>query len=96
MRDIYSYKIGKVMYLYIKKLLSLQFSCLFTNLLTIYDKFTRSNLYVPKFSTQRRQRSIKFQGAKILNSFAQELRSQKYGKFKTMLKKQLLAEYHKK
>ena len=88
------------MYLYFGKLLPLQFFRLFTNRLTINDKFTTSqapnNINVPKFSAQRSQKRLSFQGAKIWNSFSHELRSQSYVKFKAVLNIQFLAEYHKK
>ena len=63
-RNSYRYKIAKLMYSNFKKSLTLQFSCLFTNLLTIHGKpkrlRARNNFFVLKYSTQRSQTLIKF------------------------------------
>ena len=74
--ELFKFEIGKLMHQHSHNLLPPGISSLFTDLSTIHSRQTRSqtqkSLYLPKFSTQRCQRSIKFQGTKIWNSFSPE------------------------
>ena len=67
------------MYQYSKNNLPTGLSSLFVNLSTIHNRQTRSqslkSLYLPKFSTNRCQTSVKFQGPKIWNSISSELKT---------------------
>jgi len=80
------------MFKHSKKALSSSFSSLFIS--TVHKRQTRSqthnHLYVPKLSTNRCQKSIKFQGSKIWNSISPELKSLSFTKVKTIYKKQLI------
>ena len=62
--ELFKFGIGKLMHQHSHNLLSPGISSLFTDLSTIHCRQTRSqtskSLYLPKFSTQRCQRSIKF------------------------------------
>ena len=51
-------------------------------------------LYLPKFSTLRIQKPLKYQGTKIWNSIHLELRNQLFNKFKTIFKNQLIEDYN--
>ena len=86
------------MYQYSKNNLPFSLSSLFVNLSTIHNRQTRSqslkSLYLPKFSTNRCQRSVKFQGTKIWYSISPELKTYSCNKFKTKYKNQLIANYN--
>ena len=89
---------GKLMHQHSHNLLPPGISSLFTELSTIYSRQTRSqtqkSLYLPKFSTQRCQRSIKFQSTKTWNSFSPEFKILSFRQFKTRYKNQVIATYH--
>ena len=63
-QDLYSYEIAKLMHQHSNQTIPACFSTLFTNLSTIHARQTRSitnkNLYLPKYSTSRCQKPIKF------------------------------------
>ena len=69
--DLFKYEVAKVMYQHSKNILPSGFSSIFTYVSKVHDRPTRSNfqnnLYIPKFSTSRCQRSINYQGPKIWN-----------------------------
>ena len=96
--ELFKFEIGKLMYQHSHNLLAAGISSPFTNLSTIHSTQTRSqtqkSLYLPKFSTQRCQRSTKFQGTKIWNSFSPEFKILSFTKFKFKFKNQLIATYH--
>ena len=96
--ELLKFEIGKLMHRHSHKLLPPGISSLFTDLSTIHSRQTRSqiqkSLYISKFSTQRCQRSIKFQGTKIWNSFSPEFKILSFRKFKSRFKNQLIAIYH--
>ena len=75
--DLYQDETGKLMYQYSKNNLPTGLSSLFAYLSTIHNRQTRSqslkSLYLPKFSTNRCPRSVKFQGTKIWNSTSSAL-----------------------
>ena len=98
-QDLYIYEIAKIMHQHSNKITSACFSTLFTNLTSIYARQTRSitdkNLYLPKYSTSRCQKSVKFQGPKIWNSIPVNLRKNDLPNFKKKKYKQkLLESYH--
>ena len=86
------------MYQYSKNNLPTGLSSLFVNLSTIHNRQTRSqslkSFYLPKFSTNRCQRSVKFQlknqNLELYLSRTKNL----YNKFKTEYKNQLIASYN--
>ena len=96
--ELFKFEIGKLMHQHSHNLLPPGISSLFTDLSTIHSRQTRSqtqkSLYLPKFSTQRCQRSIKFQGTKIWNSFSPKFKIPSFRKFKYKFKNQLIATYH--
>ena len=95
--DLYTFEIAKLMHQHHKQSLPLRISNFFKPLSTVYDRQTRSktlnNLFVEKFSTSRCQKSIKFQGPKIWNSIASDLRAQPFRKFKISYKRLLINKY---
>ena len=95
--DLYTYEVAKLMHQNTLQKLPHCFTCFFTNISDIHAKNTRSNskinFYLPKYSTTRCQKSIRFQGPKIWNSLSPEIRNQPYSKFKNNLEKQLLEKY---
>ena len=60
---------------------------------TALPDLTNNTSYLPKFSTSRCQRSMKFQGKKIWNSIPIELQNQSFHKFKFNFKSFLLQLY---
>ena len=88
--DRYSYEIVKLMHQYSKNMLPPCFSTFFSSLFKIHEQQFRSksknNVYLPKFSTCRCQRSLRFQGVKIWNSLNPDQKKQSYPKFKNSLK----------
>ena len=94
---LYTYEIAKLMHQYSRNMLPPCFSTFFTSLSEIHDRQSRSksqnNLYLPKFSTCRCQRSLRFQGVKIWNSLSPDLKKQSHKKFKISLKNPLLESY---
>ena len=96
--ELFKFEIGKLMHQHSHNLLPPDISSLFTDLSTIHSRQTRyqtqKRLYLPKFSTQRCQRSMKLQGTKIWNSFSPELKILSFRKFKSKFKNQLIATYH--
>ena len=83
--DLYIYEIAKIMHQHSRKALPDYLSFFFTTTRQIGNRHTRSHsnntLYLPKFSTSRCQRSIKFQETKFWNSIPIELQNQSFNKF---------------
>ena len=96
--DLFNYEMAKIMYQFSKQTLPSHLNYLFTPLLTVHERCTRSktklNLYVPKFSTSRCQNFFKYQGSKIWNSVTTDLKQQTFRKFKINYKNLLLQSYH--
>ena len=88
--DLYTYEISKLMHQHSKQLLPSGLLSCFNSLTAIHDRHTRSktqnNLYLPKYSTNRCQKSFKFQGAKVWNCLSSELKTLFYSRFKTLQK----------
>ena len=95
--DLYAYEISKLMHQHSKQLLPSGLLSCFNSLTPIHDRHTRpktqNNLYLPKYSTNRCQKSFKFQGAKVWNSLSSELKTLSYSRFKTLLKNKFLESY---
>ena len=95
--DLYAYEVAKLIHQHTMQKLPYCFTSFFTNISDIHAKNTRSNsknnFYLPKYSTTRCQKSIRFQGPEIWNSLSPEIRNQPYSKFKNNLKKHLLEKY---
>jgi len=95
--DLYTYEIGKIMHQHSCNALPNHLSSFFTSTRQIHNRFTRSSsnnlLYLPKFSTSRCQKSIKFQGTKIWNSIPANLQNLPFYKFKNSFKWYLLDTY---
>ena len=95
--DLYTYEVAKLMHQHTMQKLPHCFTSFFTKISDIHTKNTKSNsktnFYLPKYSTTRCQKSIRFQGPKIWNSLSPEIRNQLYFKFKNNLKKHLLEKY---
>ena len=93
----YTFEIAKLMHQHSKNSLSSCFSTVFTPLFDIHEKQTKSktksNFYLPKLSTGRCQRSLKYHGVKIWNSLFPELRNQSFKSFKINMKNDLLDNY---
>ena len=95
--DQYTFEVGKMMYQHSKQALPPCISSFFSPISSIHSRRTRSstkkNLYIPKFSFSRCQKSIKYQGAKIWNSIPINIRDQNFNKFKSNFKNLLLEKY---
>ena len=95
--DLYTFEIAKIMHQHSRKELPPELSSFFITTRQIHNRATRSHskntFYLPKFSSSRCQKSIKFQGTKIWNSIPTELQNQSFHKFKYNLKLYLLQSY---
>ena len=95
--DLYTYEIAKLMHQHSKNMLPTCFSNFFCPLSEVHERQTRStsknNLCLPKFSTSRCQRSLRYQGVKIWNSLKPNLRNQSVKRFKVSMKNLLLENY---
>ena len=92
--NLYTYEVAKLMHQPTSLKLPPCFTSIFTNISDIHARNTRSkskiNFFLPKYSTTRCQKSIRFQGPKIWNSLSIELRNQPFSKFKSNLRKLLV------
>ena len=83
--DLYTYETAKIMHQHFNKALPLSLSSLFNKISAIHSRQTRSNvkdnLYIPKFSTNRCQKSFRYQGTKIWNSIPADIKKQSFAKF---------------
>ena len=71
--DLYKFETAKFVYRFMHNTLSQSFSDFFVEASEISGRTTRSSgnchsLYIPRYNTNRLQRSIKYQGVKIWNS----------------------------
>ena len=81
-----------------KKLPNSSNNCHFTPVKAIHTRTTRLalselNLYLPRYRTQKLQKSFKHQGAKIWNSVPYEFKKLPFDQFKLKYKKYLLLNY---
>ena len=97
--NLYNLELGKIMHQHSTQILPSCFNTLFHSISAIHNRFTRSiaknNLYVPKYSISCCQKSIKYQGPTVWNSFPIELRYLPFNKFKSNYTKELLKNYSK-
>ena len=95
--ELYTFEITKLMHQHSKNSLLSSFSIFFTSLSDIHERQTKSktksNFYLPKFSTRRCQRSLKYHGVKIWNLLSPKLRNQSFKSFKMTMKNDLLDNY---
>ena len=78
------------MFKYAHKTTPIAFSSFFTPVISIHTRTTRlasfsDNLYLPRYKTNKMQRSFKFQGVKIWNSTPNDLRKLSFNQFKIYL-----------
>jgi len=74
--DLYKLETGKLIHRFVRNSLPPSFNDYFKRFSDISTRTTRSstnpnNLYIPRYKTNRMQRSIKFQDVKIWNSIPQ-------------------------
>ena len=98
LNDLYTHEIAKLMFKYAHKTTPIAFSSFFTPVISIHTRTTRlasysNNLYLPRYKTNKMQRSFKFQGVKIWNSIPNDLRKLSFNQFKMKYKKILLSNY---
>ena len=86
------------MYKFIGKQLPVQFDNYFDNVHAIHKRSTRTSqmknqLYIPRFRTNRLQRSIKYRGVKVWNDIPNEIKNNKcnFSAFKRINKKYLIS-----
>ena len=95
--DIYTYEVAIFMHKFCNKKLPITFSKYFCKTDTVHKLRTRQNLAckfaIPRYSTSRLQRSIKYGGIKIWNSISSETRNSSFKVFKKKYKQCLLALY---
>ena len=94
LKDLYKYEVAKLMHKNSRKKLPNRLCCHFTPVKAIHTRTTRLalselNLYLPKYRTQKLQKSFKYQGAKIWNSVPYELKKLPFHQFKLKYKKYL-------
>ena len=95
--ELYTFETAKLMHQHSTNMLPQNLSTYFKELTSIHHRHTRSKtkkkLYLPKFSTNRCQKSFRYQGVKVWNLLSTELRTQSFRQFKKELKKLLLENY---
>ena len=98
LNNLYTHEIAKLMFKYAHKTTPIAFSSFFTPVISIHTRITRlasysNNLYLPRYKTNKLQKSFKFQGIKIWNSIPNDLRKLSFNQFKMKCKKILLSNY---
>ena len=98
LNDLYLYEVAKLMHKHTRKKLPTSFSTFFAPVKAIHTRSTRLasselNLYLPRYKSQKLQKSFKYQGVKIWNSIPQDLKQLPFNRFKTKYKKHLLSKY---
>ena len=97
LNDLYTHEIAKLMFKYAHKTTPIAFSS-FTPVISMHTRTTRlvsysNNLYLPRYKTNKLQRSFKFQGVKIWNSIPNDLTKLSFNQFKMKYKKIILSNY---
>ena len=87
------------MYKFIHKQLPVQFDNNFNSVMAINKRSTRASqkknqLYIPRFRTNRLQRSIKYRGVKVWNDIPNEIKNNNgnLSTFKKIHKKHLISQ----
>ena len=95
--DLYQFEVAKLMHQFIHKKIPDIFYQYFTYSNDIIKYSTRNsanyNLYLPQFSSNRTQRSIKYVGAKIRNNIPGRFKQFSYLKFRYFYKQYLGEKY---
>ena len=95
--DLYTYETVNITHQHFNNALPLSLSSLFNKISIIHSRQTRSNvkdnLYLPKSSTNRCQKSFRYQGTKIWNSIPAAIKKQSFAKFIKNYKNLLLKSY---
>ena len=95
--DLYQFELAKIMHQYTHNKLPIRFCNYFTYSCNSYSYSTRNSskdhLLLPRFTTTRTQKSIKYKGAKLWNSLPETLRHMSYRRFKSTYKSLLLEKY---
>ena len=98
LNNLLSQETAKFMYKFIHKQLPVQFDNYFDNVHAIHKRSTRTSqmknqLYIPRFRTNRLQRSIKYRGVKVWNNIPNEIKNNKcnFSAFKRINKKYLVS-----
>ena len=99
LRSLLSQETAKFMYKFIHKQLPFQFDNYFNSVLAINKRSTRASqkknqLYIPRFRTNRLQRSIKYRGVKVWNDIPNEIKNNNgnLSIFKKIYKKHLISQ----
>ena len=100
LKYLYKCEVAKLMHKNSRKKLPNRLNCHFTPVKAIHTRTTRLalfelNLYLPRYRTQKLQKSFKYQEAKIWNSVAYELKKLPFDQFKLKYKKYLLLNYER-
>ena len=94
LNDLYLYEVAKLTHMHTHKKLPTNLSTFFAPVKAIHTRSTRLassklNLYLPRYKSQKLQKSFKYQGVKIWNSVPQDLKQLPFNRFKTKYKKHL-------
>ena len=97
LEDFYLLEIGKIMYLFSHDKLPTRFCHYFYYNANSYTYTTRissiNSLHLPRFTTVRTQRSIKYIGVKVWNNIPHNIKQLTYQRFITAYKQQLLDQF---
>jgi len=92
-----NFEIAKFMLDFDKNKLPIYFNHYFCETWQVRTRFTRSaekqSLYLPRYRTNRLQRSIKFRGVNIWNNLPNFLKNTPYHKFRYLYKRHKLESY---
>ena len=95
--DLYRLELGKLMHMFFSKSIPRYFDNYFLEFKNANKHNIRSctsrNLKLPLYSTNRTQKSIKFQGAKLWNALSFSLKQQFRRKFVKEFKSDAIANY---
>ena len=99
LNNLLSQETAKFMYKFIHKQLPVQFDNYFDDVHAIHKRSTRTSqmknqLYIPRFRTNRLQRSIKYREVKVWNDIPKEIKHNKcnFSAFKRINKKYLISQ----
>ena len=99
LNSLLSQETAKYMYKFIYKQLPVQFDNYFNSVMAINKRSTRASqkknqLYIPRFRTNRLQRSIKYRGVKVWNDIPNEIKNYNgnLSTFKKIHKKHLISQ----
>ena len=96
--NLYAYETSKFVYCCLQKQVPTPFLNYFTKVCETTQRTTRQSidelrLHIPQYSTNRLQRSIKYQGVKVWSAIPKEIKSLKFKEFKVKFKEYLLSKY---